>query len=146
VNSTHPEVFNDVGSNQANPNGIEAYGYVYQDNLGNFTWDGPTIVSLTAGGEAGVPDANPPPGWTTVGFWHTHPHQGGNVDPTQTQDGSHFSPADIDFATNSQLIMYVGVLDTLQSSTAENPQLRWYKYDPSTRSETLKNTVGSGGC
>ncbi len=144
INGSTPGIFNDPPPGS---NGQEAYGYIYTDGSGNYGYDSATYVNLT-GTEASIPSANYYPGWSPVGFYHTHPHKSG-TDPTQTDinTGLHFSPQDTNFAANNPtLTMYVAVLDSISTEDAGNPQVRWYSYNASTKTETLQGTVGSGGC
>ncbi len=143
IGATNP-VFNDIGSNANAPYGQEASGWIYADEQGDFKYDPPTTTNLNASGETTLPPQGNYPGWTVTGYYHTHPHQPG-ADPTQTQDGLHFSQADINSLDAGQ-IGYVAVLDSIGTADEQNPQVRWYSYNKSTRTETLLGNVGSGGC
>lgn len=135
-------VFGDIGSDTSAPYGKEASGYIYSDGNGNFKYDPPTVSNLDAGGNTNLPREGNYAGWTTVGYYHTHPHQPG-TDPTQTENGLHFSSKDITALGTGQT-GYVAVLDSLGTVDATNPQVRFYSYSNGT--EKLLGTVGSGGC
>jgi hypothetical protein len=140
-------VFNNPDPNSNAPNGTELYGYIYTNDAGGYRYDPPTSVNLTNGRDAPINGPNTYPGWRPIGLYHTHPHGGGETSQTDQETGNHFSPTDIATANANGYPIYVAVQDTLaQNDLNENPQVRWYKYDPATGQETLMNTVGSGGC
>jgi hypothetical protein len=149
VNQTAPGVFADIGADPNAPNGKEDSGFVYSDGQGNFSWDTTAgdPVNLNAAGQRNRGVANPPAGWTTVGSWHTHPHNP-NINAAQTDDqtGTHFSVADEATANTDGFPMYVAVMNA--SIPGADPQLHFYQYDPATGQEThpANNVVGNGGC
>jgi len=99
------------------PNGTtqqEAYSYIYSNGAGGFFWDSIQTVPLDANGH-GTP--NPPtmyPGFSLVGFVHTHPG-GSPVDNLgDATNNTHFSESDFNFATsfNPPIAMYLGMVDS----------------------------------
>ena len=93
----------------------EAYSYIYSNGAGTYFWDSIQTVPLDSTGHA---TPNPPanyPGYTLVGFVHTHPQNSG-LDTNSDDDtyNTYFSEADFNFAKsfNPPIAMFVGINNT----------------------------------
>lgn len=122
----------------------EAYGYVYSNGAGAFSWDSFGIVALNSSEQATILPPNSYPGWTAVGIWHTHPIGANGV----ADNGTVFSDADIATVTGSIVSMYVGEEATTATST-DNLQELWFAYSPASNESGKPGTgqsIGTGGC
>ncbi len=124
------------------PSNPEDYGFIYSDGT-NTRYDGPYTTALDGAGTASV-SANSYPGWSVVGFYHTHGDYGsGNG---IGDNGSHFSPFDINTGnnTNGGITIYVAEKVTVNGSA----DYRWYSRQPHAKSDDpgFGKFVGSGGC
>lgn len=117
----------------------EYYGYIYT-NGPNYAYDGPYTTTLDANSTAS-PTPNSYQGWVAVGIWHTHPGFVGSGSPDGTQNGSHFSAADINYSKTTGLTMYVG-----EYNTEPSDGFRWYSRAPSATSDSAATLFGQGGC
>ena len=127
-----------------NTNAQEYYGFIYT-NGPSYMYDGPYSLTLN-GTETGGP-ANPVnyDGWSPVGIWHTHPGYTGTGTPDGTENGSHFSAADLNYMNTTGFEMFVGEHNSLGSSDTIGAT-RWYSRDPGSKSDSSAQSVGSGGC
>jgi hypothetical protein len=93
----------------------EAYAFIYTDNAGNYFWDNIQTLPLNASGHATPNPAPDYPGYSLVGFVHTHPQNSG-VDPITTDNtyNTHFSQEDFDYALsfNPPIAMFDGMANT----------------------------------
>ncbi|HEY0395824.1 MAG TPA: hypothetical protein VGD01_15095 [Candidatus Elarobacter sp.] len=93
-----------------------------------------------------VPDhqANLPPGYIIVGLYHTHP--GTNPSMTDVNTGTRFSQADVDYANQYGIDIYVMDLWTDTSSGTAVERTAFFRYDHNTSSHTDKDVGAAGKC
>lgn len=148
VNKADPSVFYAPNpQSSSDPYGQEAYGWIYvsNSNSNQYMYTAPIIEDLPSSGVLAI--GNPPTysGYTYEGWYHTHPFDPNSPQMIDQTTNNHFSPEDEAYSNQPA---YVGVDDTLSgdNNSGESAMERWYRYDPSTKSETLMNSVGAGGC
>ncbi|MBV9103989.1 MAG: hypothetical protein JO060_10375 [Candidatus Eremiobacteraeota bacterium] len=123
-------------------NGQEGYGGVYMDSQGNYfyTFDGIVNLDSQGAGQVSIPDI---PGYTEVGWWHTHqynPDASGGMQ-TDIYTGGFFSLQDLQGTPPGQTA-YVAVYT---ATTPNGPQSNQW-FSNSGGSDKNQGSVGSGKC
>jgi len=132
-----------MASSAGGTNNNEYYGFVFSNGTGSFKYDGPyntPIDPVTGQGTIPAP-SSPYPGWTAVGMWHTHPNYTGTATPNGTQNGSHFSPTDLNYINGQGVTGYVG-----EENSEPGDGFRWYSRQPGATSDSGAQFFGGGGC
>jgi hypothetical protein len=132
--STH--VYNDPG--------YEYAGFVLQAPDGSYWYSQGELLSLNDNlSDIGAPgDHSFPPGYTVIGYYHTHP--GKSPDMLDSTTMGHFSKADEDYANRYNIDAYVMMIwnDTSSGSSVEKTSFASWKHGSDPKADKDESSTG----